>query len=168
MTIARNWTSVTSYYHPPFKSVMNSSSRTISSITKEGVVSFSNYTVCSSKGSKEEVAKNLVARADFHEGVSRRDTWFLAFHPIELGKRSAFNLFFFHPVKVFPSTYEEMSSQRCLRRGEKSAFSKADSGQSFSNALQIKILFLSTRSSSLREISLEHLSRIKLSAIHSQ
>lgn len=46
-------------------------------------------------GSRE----NLVTRADFHEDVSRCDTWFLAFQPIELRKRPAFNLLFFSTHK---------------------------------------------------------------------
>lgn len=84
--------------------------------------------------------KNLVARADFHEGVSRLDTWFLAFHPIEPRLTSSST----HTPGHKGISPEEMSSQGYSRRGEKSAFEKADSRQSFLRfqlSFEIKILF---------------------------
>lgn len=102
------------------------------------MVSFSNYTVRPSK--EGGTVKNLVARADFHEGVSRLDTWFLAFHPIEPRLTSSST----HTPGHKGISPEEMSSQGYSRRGEKSAFEKADSRQSFLRfqlSFEIKILF---------------------------
>ena len=88
--------------------------------------------------------ENLVARADFHEGVSRRDTWFLAFQPIELSERPAFNLFFLSPSPLRGYFLQPPLLRGCLSKEtrrqlrspvtEKSAFSEADSKQSSSIA----------------------------------